>query len=217
MKVVFRERFVERYCRGKTVLDLGSVSSETYRQEMRHDRWLFARIDRQAAKAVGVDILAGPIAELRQEGYDIRYHDIEQLHSFVAEESYNLIVAGEVIEHLTNMHAFLTGVRQQMSNRTELLITTPNPFGFIRFLDAVRRRERCRPDHVAWYSGQTLSHLLARHGLKVRSQLFYCFLSRFKRSVPLSYLRRGVSMLFPFLADGLIVIAVRDDAPDLPA
>ena len=216
MRVVFRDRFVEQYCSGKRVLDLGSVGNETYAEEMQRGRWLFAKIQRQAAKAVGIDILAGPIAELRRQGYDIRCHDIERLDSFRAEGEFDLIVAGEVIEHLTNMHAFLEGVRLHMGQRTELLITTPNPFAFIRFLDALRRRERCRPDHVAWYSAKTLSQLLAQHGLRVRSVLFYCFLSRFKRSVPLSYLRRWASMLFPFLADGLMVIAVRDDASGLP-
>lgn len=213
MKVVFRGRFVEHYSPGKVVLDLGSVGNETFEDDIQRGRWLFARIQTRAAKAIGVDIQASSIAGLRQRGDDIRCHDAQHLESFRAGVVPDLIVAGELIEHLDNMAAFLAGVRAQMGPRTELLITTRNPFGFIGFVDAALGRERARADHLAWYSAGTLHHLLESHGFRVVDVKFSGFMSRFRRSVFLSHLRRLAFLLFPLFSDGLIVIAMRDNAP----
>lgn len=212
MKVVFRERLVAEYSRGKVVLDLGSVGNETFEDDIRRRRWLFARIQTSAAKAIGVDLQANSIARLRQRGFDIRCHDLQHLESFRAGVMPDPIVAGELIEHLDNMAAFLAGLRAQMGPRTELLITTPNPFGFIRFVDAPLARERARADHLAWYSAGTLHHLLESHGFRVKCQVLLPY-EQVQASVFLSHLRRWAFLFSPSLSDGLIVIAMRDDAP----
>jgi len=52
-------------------------------------------------------------------------HAIDQ---FFPPESFDTIIAGELIEHLENPSSFLRGCRQVCKDRGQLLITTPNPY-----------------------------------------------------------------------------------------
>ena len=197
MKVVFRQVFIEKYVSGKTVLDLGSIEHNLYRENIKRNKWLFNKIHQNAKKAIGIDILTEAIDELRKDGYDLRYGDVENMDKLHFDEKFDLIIAGELIEHLSNPGLFLNGIICHMSQDTELLISTPNAFGFIRFIDAIIRKERTRPDHVAWHSVQTLKQLLEANGLAVRQIIFYSFLSGKKRSVFLSYIRKFLLQIFP--------------------
>lgn len=211
MKVVFRQPFIEEYVTGKVVLDLGSIEHDLYRENIERGKWLFDKIHRKAKKAIGIDILPEAIEELKEAGYDLRYGDVENLEQLKFEESFDLIIAGELIEHLSNPGLFLKGITRHMGKNTELLISTPNAFGFIRFIDALIRRERTRPDHVAWHSVRTLTQLLEANGLKVKEIIFYSFLSGKKRSVFLTKIRRLIFKIVPYLSDGLIAIAMRNE------
>ncbi len=211
MKVVFRQPFIEEYVTGKVVLDLGSIEHDLYRENIERGKWLFDKIHRRAKKAIGIDILPEAIEELKEAGYDLRYGDVENIEQLKFEESFDLIIAGELIEHLSNPGLFLKGIARHMGKNTELLISTPNAFGFIRFIDALIRRERTRPDHVAWHSVRTLTQLLEANGLKVKEIIFYSFLSGKKRSVFLTKIRRLIFKVFPYLSDGLIAIAMRNE------
>ena len=210
MKVVFRQVFIEKYVSGKTVLDLGSIEHNLYRENIKRNKWLFNKIHQNAKKAIGIDILTEAIDELRKDGYDLRYGDVENMDKLHFDEKFDLIIAGELIEHLSNPGLFLNGIICHMSQDTELLISTPNAFGFIRFIDAIIRKERTRPDHVAWHSVRTLKQLLEANGLKVEEIIFYSFLSGKKRSVFLSYIRKFLFQIFPYLSDGIIAIAKKN-------
>lgn len=209
MRVVFRQPFIEEYVTGKVVLDLGSIEHDLYRDSIQRGKWLFDKIHRRAKKAIGIDILPEAIEELKAAGYDLRYGDVEHLDPLEFKEKFDLIIAGELIEHLLNPGLFLKGIARFMDKDTELLVSTPNAFGFIRFIDAFIRRERTRPDHVAWHSARTLTQLLQANGLKVKEIMFYSFLSGKKRSVFLTRIRKFIFKFFPYFSDGLMAIAVK--------
>ncbi|MBO0181221.1 hypothetical protein J0682_30075, partial [Vibrio parahaemolyticus] len=74
---------------------------------------------------------------------------------------FDVIVAGEIIEHLNNPGLFLSGVRRFMHRDSKLVITTINAYCAMRFfVYALRGRrginEFVHPDHVAYYSYSTL-------------------------------------------------------------
>jgi SAM-dependent methyltransferase len=91
---------------------------------------------------------------------------------------FDVIIAGEIIEHLNDPGQFLRGIRRLMTPTTDLVITTVNAYCGMRFLQYGLRgkggmNEPVHPDHVAYYSYSTLSLLLRRHGLSVDSFFFY--------------------------------------------
>ncbi|MBV9215697.1 MAG: methyltransferase domain-containing protein, partial [Acidobacteria bacterium] len=130
---------------------------------------------------------------------------------------FDVIVAGEVIEHLNNPGLFLTGVKKLMSPDTKLLITTVNAYcGFRGIYYALRGRrgvaEPIHPDHISYYSYSTLRHLLDRHDLRVENFLYYDIgveHRKFSRK-PLLWLNDICVRLAPQLADGLIAVCTLD-------
>ncbi|MCV4607588.1 hypothetical protein OFB74_32295, partial [Escherichia coli] len=83
--------------------------------------------------------------------------DLELLNNVPLERTFDVIVAGEIIEHLNNPGLFLSGVRRFMHRDSKLVTTTINAYCAMRFfVYALRGRrginEFVHPDHVAYYS-----------------------------------------------------------------
>ena len=76
-------------------------------------------------------------------------------------ERFEAIVAGDVIEHMSNPGLFLDNCRRHLEPGGELLLTTPNAKWPTVFL-------RPNPTHALWHDRHTLLHLLDRHGFAVR-------------------------------------------------
>ncbi len=50
-------------------------------------------------------------------------------------ETYDVIVAGDIIEHLSNPGRFLGAVSRHLNKEGVFLVTTPNPVTFLRVLE----------------------------------------------------------------------------------
>jgi hypothetical protein len=82
----------------------------------------------------------------------------------------DVIICGELIEHLTNPGWFLTRLRNQYPGVPKI-ITVPNAFcRQSRLKDGIETVNR---DHVAWYSYITLTGLLAKCGYQVLDWAWY--------------------------------------------
>jgi SAM-dependent methyltransferase len=75
-----------------------------------------------------------------------------------------LVIAGEVIEHVDDPGAFLAGLHTLVAPGGQLVITTPNAYGLFNVLASLAHREINHPDHVMMFTWQTLTNLAARHG-----------------------------------------------------
>jgi SAM-dependent methyltransferase len=83
-------------------------------------------------------------------------------------ERFDLIVAGELIEHLSNPGLFLERAREHLKEGGRLILTTPNPWDWTRFARAVIRLPSTPiQDHVCWYDKETIRNLANRYGFKV--------------------------------------------------
>lgn len=83
-----------------------------------------------------------------------------------------VIVCGEVIEHLTNPGWFLTRLKRQFPG-VPVLITVPNAFAAAGHQHAERGVENVNIDHVAWYSPRTLMTLLEKVGFTLGEFAYY--------------------------------------------
>jgi hypothetical protein len=75
-------------------------------------------------------------------------------------EGVEVIVAGELLEHLANPGRFLQALGVCYPNR-DLWLTVPHAGSYQAVDDT---HEMVNPDHVAWYSYTTLTTLLTRYG-----------------------------------------------------
>ena len=116
---------------------------------------------KKAKRVVGVDLCPPDKAT----EYDIVIGNVESLD---LDEKFDVIVAGEIIEHLSNPGTFLEGTKNCLKQNSTLLLTTPNPWDWTRFLRAVLGRPSTPiKDHVSWYDTETITNLAECHGFKL--------------------------------------------------
>lgn len=177
--LVQRVEFITSRCQGQSVLHLGCTNFPYTAPALEAGTLLHSRLLAVASRVVGFDADREGLAELERRGVtDLFVADLEQLDQVPLDDTFDVVVAGEIIEHLSNPGLFLTGVRRFMRPTSRLVLTTVNAYCALRFaLYGVRGqgglREPVHPDHVAYYSQATLRRLLERHGLSVEEQYFY--------------------------------------------
>lgn len=74
--------------------------------------------------------------------------------------AYDLIIAGEVLEHLANPGLFLAGCHTLLRDDGVLCVTVPNALCPKIGLRSIIGRERVHPDHYAYYGPRTLRRTL---------------------------------------------------------
>jgi len=87
--------------------------------------------------------------------------------NFNLKRKFDVIVAGDLIEHLFNVGSFIDSVKKHMRKNSILIITTPNAFSFRRSIGSLfLSKLRGNTEHVLYYSNVTIYQLLKRKGFK---------------------------------------------------
>ncbi len=165
-----RTVYLEQVLAGRSVIHVGCVDHGPLNAaaRMAKDTWLHQKLCQIAAPCAGVDIDAEGIRYLAEtlglaEVYcaDLARQDVPALQS----RRWDVLLLGELIEHLDDPVAFLTGVRQRYGGCIErLLATVPNAFAWNNFRHALRGEERINTDHRYWFTPYTLAKVLIRAG-----------------------------------------------------
>lgn len=211
---VDRRAFICAYAEGKRVLDCGVVGLTCLDDKTRLEgiedslHWQVASV---ASQAVGVDNAAAVVRALRERypSMALRVASVETLDEDLAdEEPFELVILGDLIEHLSNPGRALDAVRSVVHPGGEVLLTCPNAFGAPNYLRFLLGGYREGADHVASYTKYTLGNLLRRHGFELVS--VQTALNRWPASPPRRLLYRILSSLlrlFPELGGTLLVVA----------
>jgi len=181
--------------------------------------WLHAELAGVASKLVGLDIDEDSVARAGNLGYEAYVADCSDPDRLAgaAVPPGELVIAGEIIEHMEAPGMFLEAMKLLVAPGGLLAITTPNSASLLNPLAAVGGYEMVHPDHVALYSWYTLTNLLSRHGWTVRQFRTYHRPSfpRPTRSVAhvvadmASGFQRAAARWWPFLDFGLIAAVSR--------
>ena len=155
--------FVTGICRDRSVLDLGAYDETAVDFKKDTGDWLHGAIAAVARQVVGVDNSPRlPADGLRtSERSIIVGGDIMKLGAVELDERPDVIVAGELIEHLPDAVGFLRSLTMDDRFRgSQLVLTTPNACSLHNVALGVFRRESTHRDHVAIHSYKTLSTLM---------------------------------------------------------
>lgn len=150
--VVNRREFIVGRCKNKIVLDIGASGSL-------HDALVAA-----AKTCYGISLEGGP---------DVLKFDLDDMLGAlpVWREMPEIVVCGEVIEHLSNPGHFLKRLRRAYP--VPVIVTVPNAFNEINQQSLREGVENCNRDHVAWYSPRTIKTLLERAGYAIMEFAWY--------------------------------------------
>lgn len=159
-----RKESTVNYCKGKVVLDLGCTQHKMMGKEIKEENWLHYRIKNVAKKVIGIDYLQDEVDRLNNIGYYIIHGNVETIDKIkLPINNPDVIICGELIEHLSNPGLFLENVKKIMNNSTLLIITTPNVYSRERIklmLDKKYEKDWLNKEHKSWYSYETLKQLL---------------------------------------------------------
>ena len=179
LEIVQRLEFIKGVCVGKRVLHLGCTNWPYTVEAIDAGTLLHKNLAEVSSDLYGFDFDQEGIEELAAKGFGKLFRaDLERLEEVAVDEKFDVIIAGEMIEHLNNPGLFLNGIKRFMTRDTRLVVTTVNAYSGMRFLVYGLRGRRgilepVHPDHVAYYSYSTLKLLLERHGFNVEKFMFY--------------------------------------------
>ncbi len=155
--------------KNKDVIDIGSIGHNIERAK--NPNWLHRHLVDSANYVLGVDILMDDINKANELGYNFIYGDAENLEEYV-DRKFDVCVAGELIEHLSNPGLFLDSVKKILKDDGIIILSTPNVLALGNVLRILKPFFRLQPkkineEHKAWYYFETLTQLLEAHGFKV--------------------------------------------------
>jgi 2-polyprenyl-3-methyl-5-hydroxy-6-metoxy-1,4-benzoquinol methylase len=162
---VHKRDFLTELVRGKSVLDIGCIDHSAVQARALGDRWLHKVLRHSAGEIVGLDVLEEAADELAADGYKIEIGDAQD---FDLGRTFDVIVAGDIIEHLTNVGGFLESVKRHMTPNSQFAVTTPNPFNIEQTIRVLRDGwVAANSEHVSWIDPRVMWQLTRRHGLEV--------------------------------------------------
>ncbi len=126
---------------------------------------------------------------------------------------FDVVFAGDLIEHLSNMGDFLASVRAHLSPRGRLVLTTPNCFNLFNLTEKLSKYEpTVNSDHTVYFNYKTLGKLLEKNGFEVER---FAYVYRLDTHHAESWKKKFLNLVYRFLSlftdkfmETLVVVAV---------
>jgi len=163
-----RSTFVAGLAEGKRVLDIGCINHDLSTRQAKY--WLHGILRGRAAYLVGLDYEEDQVESLRREGFNVVCADAMD---FNLGEQFDLIVAGEIIEHLACPGKLLDCAKRHLAPKGKLVLTCPNANNILYFLEnCLMAHEQDNTDHTCLFTPTTMSVLLRKCGYRPVSYHF---------------------------------------------
>jgi len=209
MRYLEKKAAILEMARGRKVLHLGCVGFTDLpvsdRVELARQTLHYSLT--QSADVIGVDYSAAVVRDYERLGIftNILVGNVEALGDLPLNQTFDLVIAGDIIEHVSNPGLMLDGIKRFCRADTRIVITTPHAFGLPNYLRFLVGRFRDGAEHVSTYHMENLDCLLARHGYVVE-EMATCHQPAAKQ---LGVFRLGKAILerFPKLGGTLFVVA----------
>lgn len=173
MKYCSKTLEIINMCRGKKVLHLGCVGFADLPVEDRISQAansLHYALSK-CSRATGIDYSKEAIDFFKEENIfdNVLCGDAEKLDNVRLSDQYDVIVIGDLIEHLSNPGLMLQGILRFCHGNSLIIITTPNSFGALNFIRYLIGRFKEGREHVMCFNIQNIRNLLERNGYVVDS------------------------------------------------
>lgn len=156
-QLVNRKQFILDYCRNKSVLHIGFADAPFTAERIEQQNLLHTQLKAVASSLFGLDTNAEAVDNYRSLTGDVNVTaappgEFEQMNSF----RYELILAGEVLEHIESPAAFISDCTNVLQAGQELLVTVPNYTSLDSIAATLNSTESVHEDHHWYFSPYTL-------------------------------------------------------------
>lgn len=198
---------LDRFNVVRSLIDEGSVLDVGCASRYGRPDWIHGLLHDEVEDLVGIDTDETMVREISSHGFDVRAADAQD---FDLGRRFHTVFAGEVIDHLDNVHDFLACARRHLWNdRGRLVLTTPNVFYCGNFVYRWGGHSQVHPEHVGWFCEDTLRRVLQVNGFSRITIMFTGHRSPVPARRAASFLAQR--LLPPRLAlDTLVAVAYMD-------
>ena len=154
----------------------------------------------------GVEICL-PSAHYARRVRNLEVHSLPLAENYFPAESFDVILASHLIEHLNDPAAFVKEVHRILRTGGYFLITTPNIAGFQSRLFKNRWRSAIF-DHLYLFSVKTLSKLLTQSGFEIEKVITWGGLAAGTAPKPIKSVFDKAAKIFGF-GDVMLIKAVK--------
>lgn len=182
-----------------------------YGFDMNDYNWLHKNLVQRYSSVTGLEITDSHVNLMNDRGFNVILGDAQK---FDLNESFDFVVAGELIEHLTNIDGFLQSVKKHLTKKSKFIITTPFANSLFSFLYSfLYWPKSCSNDeHTLWFCPSTIKLTFEKSGFQIETIepiMDYRFTSSFSMY---NIFVIFVYILYPFLprrlkCNGMIVVA----------
>ena len=165
-----RVSFIKAITARKRVLHFGFTDAPFTAERVSSGELLHSQLRQSCEFLYGLDIDQASIEQYREATQDINNSALDIQAplpdaDFLKSE-YDVIIFGEVLEHLINPGLALTNLLQICKNNpsAKLVITVPNAYFIGAFFVAMDGNENVHPDHYYYFSPVTLRKLISDSG-----------------------------------------------------
>ncbi|MBI4004589.1 methyltransferase domain-containing protein [Candidatus Roizmanbacteria bacterium] len=138
----------------KVVLDIGCAQNPEIHFE----------IAEKSKKAVGIDISKQGLEVFKKRGLEVYEMSAEEIK---LKDKFDCIVAGELIEHLSNPGLFLSGMEKHLNKNGRIILTTPNIASLFIYILVVAFDQTQDPTHTFYFDKKNLEVLIDRYNLRI--------------------------------------------------
>jgi len=173
--------------------------------------WIHNILKAHAAEVFGVDLC------FDEDKLDnIKNYKKQSAEDFDFEQKFDVIFAGDLIEHLSNPGLFLDSCKRNLKNNGKLIITTPNTFILFNFVEKIFKKEpSVNSDHTMYFNFIVLKKLLQKNGWKVTEEIYLDDVwPKYRQSLK----RRFLYMIYKFIGlftekfiENIVVIAQKSE------
>jgi len=206
-----RLEILKAVCSQKRVIHLGAADHQgLIATKIAAGIWLHGVITNAAKECMGVDINAEVVAYV-SENHNVanmisgNIFDENIVNSFRSSGPWDVMLLGEILEHIPNPVQFLADIREKYSGIiSEVIITVPNALRISNFFNSLRGFEANNTDHKYWFTPYTIASVITAAGLTPR----WVALCHYVWEAPRRhFLRRVLQSRCPFLRDCLVMDA----------
>lgn len=172
-----------------------------------HANWVHKLLLNRAKEVYGLDVYFDlsklPNPEKYKKG---------SAENFDFDVKFDVIFAGDIIEHLSNPGLFLNSCTKNLKSGGRLIITTPNCFNLFHLAEKISKTEpTVNPDHICYFNVKTLRQLLAKNGWRMKEfnylySLDVDYSESYKKKF-LNVLYSVISKFTPKFLETLVVVA----------
>lgn len=163
---MIREEIILKRIENKDVLDIGSIG-----QTSEYSLWNLYK-DVKLKSITGIDLFGAK--QLAKKEFSIKNLELENeaqivsgnMENYKFPQKFDIIIAGDVLEHVSNQGLFLDNVREHLKEDGELILTTPNAKWWTVFL-------KPNSTHTLWHDRFTLERILTLHRFKIKYLKYY--------------------------------------------